>query len=463
MCSKLTYQEINKDNTMQFNKSLLTPSLIAKDMHKSIAELDDFAGWQDYFEGGAGQTIVELVAGSQAIKNHYNMMRVRESSLIHAKMDSSITQLAIDKGVYRPTAKAFIVRLKFKSLLSGEIGIGELIGSYKDYNAYSLEHKSIVVGDNELDITFGHIVEHTTEIVTDETFHFIPYSYDNLFVADHFQLLTHNGQQVILSSIQLNLYNNDLANSALTLVSSFENKIVFGDGVIGKKTNIGDVIKLRDLTYGKDMIKKYDHSKLNMNDADMFHIDSFEVIRRATGYLDKEILRRVAIRSTVDGRWVQTIDFENGLMREFGEFLSDVIVEDSYPIEFITFLPKSGFLTPGLLEEINTMIEDKRGNAVQVKQTVIDPDSPENYIDLTFNMTYFGIDSEEVIRQIIEDYTTKNERRLANGDIFVVGADIAVELTRELPQGKFYCDLDQKFVLPNLKFIRELKINFVRE
>ena len=61
--------------------------------------LPDNVGWEDYFEGGAGRTIIELIAGSQAVKNHYNLMRVRESSLQYAKLESSVTELAMNKGV----------------------------------------------------------------------------------------------------------------------------------------------------------------------------------------------------------------------------------------------------------------------------------------------------------------------------------------------------------------------------
>ena len=83
---------------MQFSKDNLSPDKIVKELQRFVSEKPEFEGWQDYFEGGAGQTIIELIAGSQAIKNHHNMMRVRESSLLHAKMDSSITALAASKG-----------------------------------------------------------------------------------------------------------------------------------------------------------------------------------------------------------------------------------------------------------------------------------------------------------------------------------------------------------------------------
>lgn len=448
---------------MQFNKDNLTPSKIAQDIQEAISNLDEFSGWEDYFAGGAGRTIVELVAGSQAIKNHYNMMRVRESSLVHAKMDSSITELATSKGVYRPPCKGFIVELTFDSLVSGTIGEGVLIGSYKDFDAYSLEHKNIVVGRNTLKVTFGHLIKTVFEVQEDENFHIIDLEFDDMFIADHFQLMTIGNDQIYITDEQMNLYDPKLPSSVLSLVSANSNKLIFGDDVLGKRVNRYDEISYTVLTYDKTVIEKYDHSKLNLNDADMFKIVSYDVIRRATGYLDKEVLRRVALRNSIDGRWVQTLDYENGLMRQFGEYLFDIIVVDSYPTEYITILPKPGFDTDGIRSDILAMIEDKRGNAVDVNVTFIDPDNEQNFVHLTFDMTYFGVDSDEVLLEAIDSYKKIVEGRLANGDTNIVGADIAVELTRLVPNGKFYCDLDQKYVLSDLTYIKELTIKYYRE
>ena len=111
---------------MTFNKENLSPSAITQEM-------------QDFFEGGAGRTVIELIAGSQAIKNHYNLMRVRESSLQYAKLESSVTELALNKGVYKLPAKTFIGQITFTSSIDGIILKGEEIGSYTDHKIYAYE------------------------------------------------------------------------------------------------------------------------------------------------------------------------------------------------------------------------------------------------------------------------------------------------------------------------------------
>lgn len=448
---------------MQFKKEHLSPAKIAEDMQNAIANLDEFDGWIDYFEGGTGRTVLELVAGSQAIKNHYNMMRVRESSLQHAKMDSSITELAFNKGVYRPAAKAFIIEYTFNSKVSGTVQNGELIGSYMDTDVYSLESKDIIVGPNTLQITMGHLQEVQHTVTTEENFHMVTFDFDDMFIADHFQQLTADGEKLTLTDVQMNLYNPQLPESVISLVYANQGKMVFGDGEMGRKAIRNEVLTYRALTYNKTILGEYDASKINFINGDMFGLVSYEVLRRATGYLDKEVLRRIAIRHSVDGRWVETLDYDNGLMKAFGEYITDVLVVDEYPTEFITILPKSGFFNQTLEDDVLELVNNKRGNAVEVDISYIDPDDPANYEEYVFDFTYFGTDSDEVIQEAIDAYIERATFRIANGSTFIVGADIAVELTKMLPNGKMFGDLNQNEQLGNLKYIRTLKLNYFRQ
>lgn len=448
---------------MLFKKENLSPTFIAQDMQNAIASLDQFDGWLDYYAGGTGRTVVELIAGSQAIKNHYNLMRVRESSLQHAKMDSSITELAFNKGVYRPEAKGFIIEVSFYSKMSGTVQLGEMIGTYKDVDVYSLEAKKIVIGNNTLKITMGHLLTQEFEIVTEENFHIVTLEHDDMFVADHFHRLTTGSEVITLASIQMNLYNPILPYSVLSLVYANQSKLIFGDDVMGRKALRNETFQLRALTYGKSILGEFEPKMINFLNGDMINNPEFVVERRATGYLDKEVLRRIAIRNSVDGRWVETIDYENGILRSFGEYVTDIMVQDSYPTEYITILPKSGFYNQTLVDDILTLVNNKRGNAVDVDITYIDPDDSNNYRDFTFDFTYFGVDSDETIDEVIATYIANNTFKIANGDTFIVGSDIAVELTRLLPSGKMFADLDQKVQLLNLTFIRELKINYLRQ
>ena len=155
---------------MKFDKKSLSPTAIAKELQDAVSLLPEGDAWEDYFEGGAGRTIIELIAGSQAIKNHYNLMRVREGTLQYAKLDSSVTELAINKGVYRPPAKSFLLEITFNSLSSGWLNRGEILGAYKNYDVIVHETVEYIFGhENKVIVTIG-----TRETFTEDCLWFIP-------------------------------------------------------------------------------------------------------------------------------------------------------------------------------------------------------------------------------------------------------------------------------------------------
>ncbi len=447
---------------MNFKKENLNPEEIAKDLQEAVSVLPAFEGWEDYFSGGTGQTIIELIAGSQAIKNHYNLMRVRESSLQHAKMESSIVELAINKGVFRPNAKGCIIEVSFVAERSGKILVGDLLGSYKDLEVYALETYDIMLGNNTTNITIGIYEKKTHDVQSDDDYFQIDFEYDFEFIGDHFHNLLVNDDFVIVDEKQLNLYNPDLNNSVINLVYDYKSRLVFGDGIVGKKVTFNDIITYSTLIYNKDLVADIDLSKILFNDDSWFKDTNFTISRKATSYLDKEKLKRVAVRSTVDGRWVETLDYQSGLMRDFGEYLYDVIAYDNYPQEDLYFLPIPGMVTPIVKAEIQQMIEDKRGNAVQVTETWVDPDLPENYMEVEMNLSYFGNDSDEAILEAIEEYKVEVKNKISLQSYYLVAADSAVEVTKILPNGKMYASLQENFNVPALTYIKTFKIDYVR-
>jgi len=445
---------------MPFSKNTLSPTEIAKELFSTIGDLPEDEQWIDYFSAGAGRTILELIAGSQSIRNHSNLMRVRESSLLHAKLDSSITQLAANKGVYRPNAKALRLEIVFDSSYDGSVNVGQLLGTYKDYNVFSVEDKIIRLGRNTIEVVVGLVVETKFLIYGDENFTIKNIDFDEIFVGDHFHRLLINGEVVNVVDFQPNFYDEQLPNSVLALPSANSMKLIFGDGEIGRNLKRNDEVEYRCITFGRKALEKFEDTKLTLDDEDMFDVISVTVSRVGTGYLDKEKLRKIAFRSSVDGRWVQTSDYQNGLLKYFGEYFNDIIVKDKYPQEEITFLPKFGYLTDKLKEEVLQMIEDKRGNATTVNSYFLDERDPNNFVDLSFSFKYIGNDEVSVIREIFDKYAKENQLLIANGDKTMSSSDIAVELSKLLPSGKLYADEVKTETIPDLKFIRILNLEF---
>jgi hypothetical protein len=448
---------------MQFDKKKLSPMAIASELQEAVSNMPDAQSWNNYFEGGAGRTIIELIAGSQAIKNHYNLMRVRESSLQFAKLDSSITELAINKGVYRPPAKSLKLEITFIPRTSGHLKTGDIIGSYKNYNLIVLEPVSYVYSHNaKVLCTVGKVDHCTFDILDPQEFHQIEIRGQYRYFSSELQELTVNGQIVNLVDEELNLYDERLKNSAIRLTYDFYTKLIFGDGVVGKKINIGDKVTFKYNTFGEDMIENFKDSRVSIS-ADILPGDIIGVVelRKATKLLDKEILRKIAIRNSVDGRWVQVEDYRNGLLREFGEYMYDVLVKDEYPRENITILPKEDYISDEVKREIKTLINNKRGNATLIDLDFLDPYSDQR-LELTFNFQYIGTDSNEELDNIIAGWVEERLNRIRYSGYKLTGADVAVELTHLSPGGKFYADLTQEYFIDRLNSIKKITINYIR-
>jgi len=453
---------------MKFSKKNLSPVAIAKELQDAVSTLPEGEAWEDYFAGGAGRTIIELIAGSQAIKNHYNLMRVRESTLQYAKLDSSVTELAINKGVYRPPAKSYIIEITFEAYSSGWLNRGEVIGSYKNYDLIVIEKTEYIFGnENKVNVTVGTL-EKFEKIALDATeFYQIDIPAQHIYISGEFQELSialedGTADTIDLIDEELNLYDDRLPNSCLRL--TFENftRLVFGDGVIGKRLNINDEVNFSFISFGEDLLENFSTSSINLNAlVQASEILGYEVLRKPTKYIDKEILRKIAIRNSVDGRWVQTQDYENGILREFGQYIYDILVKDEYPSENITILPREDYITPEVKLEIDTLINNKRGNATQINTVYLDPYSDQR-LTLSFGIHYVGSDTDEFLRDIISAYRLQKENKIKYSGYYLACADIAVDLTHLAPGGKFYATLDENVYIEPLNSIENLNINYTR-
>ena len=450
---------------MNFNKENLSPSAITKEMQDLVITLPNSEGWQDYFEGGAGRTVIELIAGSQAIKNHYNLMRVREGSLQYAKLESSITELALNKGVHKLPAKTYIGTATFTSSTNGVLLKGEEIGSYEEHKIYAYKETYFIVGTtNTVDFIIGNKREETVSIDTNTEFSVLDVLMKEKYITGEFQYLTVNGEDVVIVSEQLNLYDEELPNSCLRIVYENRAKLIFGDDIIGKMLYKNDEISFKYMTFSESLISNFSPSTASFNlIPGEITVTKFETLRKATSYIDKENLRLVAMRNSIDGRWVLPQDYRSGLLKEFSEYMYDILVIDSYPTEKIYILEKEYMINNAVKDTITELIDSRRGNAVLVEQFYIDPLDENNYQELSYTFNYVGNDSDEIIQSAISEYKDTILFKFRDGDYIYSTEDIVVDLTKLLPQeslGKFYEILPSEVTINKFTFIKTLDISY---
>jgi len=446
---------------MKFDKKNLSPIAIVKELQDAVASLPGNDAWSDYFEGGSGRTIIELIAGSQAIKNHYNLMRVRESTLQYAKLDSSVTELAINKGVYRPPAKSYILEIKFNSLTSGTLRVGEVLGAYKNYEVIVYENSEYIFGhENKVKVSIGKKETFTKTVLDATEFYQIDVKSLYKFVSGEFQSLSVNNEKVNLVDEEVSLYSEILNSSCVRISYEGFSRLIFGDGIIGRKININDEVVFNFTSFGDDLFDNFVEDGIQFNSFTIAsEVLSVTILRKPAPYLDKETLRKIAIRNSVDGRWVQTQDFRNGLLREFGGYIYDILVKDEYPAENITILPKEDYITPTVKAQLEKLLEDKRGNAVLINLVYLEPYSDER-LELRFNLQYIGTDTNESLDEIIADYVLTKINKIQYVGYYITCADIAVELTELAPGGKFFANLTESVFIEPLNSIKTLILNY---
>ena len=447
---------------MNFKKENLSPTAIVKDLQKAVHMLPESDGWSDYFEGGTGRTIIELIAGSQAIKNHYNLMRVRESSLQVAKLDSSVTELAINKGVYRPAAKSYIIEVTFTATSSGFIEKGAIVGSFKEFSVYALEKTEYKFGQsNTINVTVGTSERFEKGTVVSSEYETIDVKSKHKYVSEEFQTLTVNGEVCHIIDEGLNLYDKKLNNSVLRLVYEGFSRLVFGDGIVGRKLEQNDEIVYSYMSFSDKLLDNLEQEKFSLSSLpDVADITNIEVKRKPTKYISKELLRKVAMRNSIDGRWVQVEDYKNGVLREYGEYIDDLLVEDVYPSEEMVILPNKTTWTPGVEDLVRELVDNKRGNATLVNIRYLDPNDLDR-LSLSFSFIYQGPETNETIEEITQKYIESKLNKIHYIGYWISGADIAVELTN-ISDGKFFANLDEKFYIEPLQSVSSMILNFSR-
>jgi len=215
------------------------------------------------------------------------------------------------------------------------------------------------------------------------------------------------------------------------------------------------------MSFGDDLLSNFVSDKFDVSGLpNTKEITEIKVIRNPSGYLDKDILRKVAIRNSVDGRWVQVEDYRNGVLREYGEYIDDLLVADEYPAEEMIILPKKIQWTTGIEDLIRELIDNKRGNATLVNIKYLDP-YDDDRLDLTFNFIYQGPETSNEVQKIIDEYVKSKLNRIHYSGYWLVGADIAVDLTN-VSKGKFYASLEDKFYIEPLQSVKSLELNFTR-
>ena len=137
---------------MPNNNLIVNPGSVSfSEIRQRLIEYGIEGPFKDWLESSDTMIIAEWLAGMGAFLQYSNFARRRETSLDHAQLDSSIYELAVQRGYLVPPVSAAEITLTILSSEELNIGVGEMIGLLGNYNLYSLKEYKISA-DSETDI-----------------------------------------------------------------------------------------------------------------------------------------------------------------------------------------------------------------------------------------------------------------------------------------------------------------------
>lgn len=433
-----------------------SPSEITKVLQDYVESLSSDNKWKDFYNSSTGRTIIELLAGVGSMNIFYEILRLKESSLIYAENESSITQLAINRGVFKKPGQPPVIQLDLSYNEDRVLAKGDIIGTFKDFNVYINDNYHIVPNTTTtVQAVIGEVEKFEVTKGDDKTFYVTELQINNRYNSSYLESLFINNDEAVIIDEQIPLFDTRLPNTVLRVSDDYSIKLISGNGVIGKSIDKGATITYQCLTFSDKLL---DYNK-ELTPKNIYIINgnvyNMRILNKASGFIDKDSLRFSALRSSFDGRWVSKDHYESGIMLKFSNYVHDILVVDEYPTERIVILPNDLFTDQTKADIIDT-IEKHKGNAVKYNLIILDD---TNSFDFTCNLVYTGTDNViPYVNKIIKQYSYK----IYDADSTISESDVALALSKLCKTGEFYLLRSNNDVtkINKLTYLKNIIVNY---
>lgn len=377
---------------------------ILKDTLTYVSNLDDYSHkWKDYYEGGAGTTIAELISALGTYLNYTAMMNRRESYLESARLRSSLVNMSSMLGYDINRAKAGTVRIKISSDSQLEWSKWTPIGYYKDNPIHPLKDTIIPAGESYVDVVIGEWKQYKEVSKTSSNFAriLIEDNVDN----DRYELKI-NGELVEI------VRNAEELDEKKVLMRTFNDGLflIFCDDKFGRKLNNLDEIEFNYVV----PVTNDDITQLttDLNDYSSVHgtFLSVEIINQLSSADSNEKLRALAsgYYSTVK-RMITVNDHVYVTLGYPGIISANA---QKHPTKcctvYVSYLHEKGKLSDaGKVELYNYLTQY---NLLGTNIILVDP--VEKLVDVKMLVVVKDISDTTLIRKEITDYVQSLTKKL---------------------------------------------------
>jgi hypothetical protein len=242
------------------NNNSLSYESILSDLTMYVQSIQDYnVKFKDFYEGGAGSTILELISGLGTFISRIAMANRRETYLPEAKLTSSIVAIATTLGypINRINSTQLTLTIFFTEYVTWTKE--NPIGFYNGISVSLVEDGNFVPGNNTVTVVLGTWTSYNYTNYNTGTFSkiLIRDTVDNTFFN-----LTVNGTLVSIVNNAESLNNSNV----LQRTYYYGVFLIFGDGIIGKSLSLNDNILfeyIRPGTITSDI--SFNSSVLNLN------------------------------------------------------------------------------------------------------------------------------------------------------------------------------------------------------
>ena len=423
---------------------------IKSDLITYVQSKPDNQKWKDFTATGVGTTVVELLASIGAYNSFNSLVQRREGYLGAAMYPSSVEELAFNRGYMQPPSKAGELEISILPYTSFMVGVGEVIGSYGNYQLVSKETKNLVGNSpNTIIALIGDLHQDFIDISGMSSFEKYSFGGQDSYIAEQLEELKIDGGVIQLKS-DLGTASVDSTQFMLRRVKNGKSEIYSGNGIVGYCKPAASRVEYRYLTYGQVF------SDLNVNFYPDAVVVSYKFISLPVYGLSTDELRAVALYYPLDGRISNDRDYESVVLKYFGgAILSVYSKNDSYQqwVYLLSDLP----LSETIIEGVYDLIEGRRQQGIKINVT---PLLKSNGTEVAFNFALpAGVVSSKLI-EIVTYLEATYGNRIFRSSTVLDSVNIAVELSAIYGMDILPSDRSQVYTIPQVGYISNLVVNF---
>ena len=312
---------INYDYRDVINPRSMSHEEILNDLLEFIESQPESKRWRDYFQHSTGATVLELISGVGAFLRYNSMMSLRESSILTARLRSTIYGMC-DLGGYPPNrSKGAVLTLTFASdsdvFWNREEPIAQIGGSV----AHLVDSQQFNIGINKAEVVLGEWI--SLEVISETSSPFSEFKFkadgiggesgvekvdeiDNTYFevwvngeqivwTRYVELLglSENGSRISTNpSINTNpLEAKDKVADVLIKTLNHQISLIFGSENLGRIAKINDKIEIRYIAVDPTQINARVYRLENVVISNSRHFESKALELETPYYPEDDLLK----------------------------------------------------------------------------------------------------------------------------------------------------------------------------